>query len=250
MKSISSRQNPFYKRVREAIRDHAGEIVLEGPKSIAGAIAGGWKPLLLLRRDGSSPLAAELPRGAAEIVVAPALFDSLAPTKTSQGVIALFERPPQGNLFARSDSVVVALDGVQDPGNVGTIVRLAAAFDAAGVALLPGCADPFSPKAIRASAGATLAVPISTVTPEELLASGWPLFAADAGGAATEPPPRGAILVFGNEGAGVRPEWKANAIAIPMSDRVESLNVAASAAILLARSYALRQSQKRQRPSA
>jgi TrmH family RNA methyltransferase len=125
---------------------------------------------------------------------------------------------------------------------VGTIVRLAAAFDAAGVALLPGSADPFSPKAIRASAGAILNVPCATASRDELLARGWPLFAADARGEATDPPARRAILAFGSEGGGVSEEIAraATLIAIPMSSRVESLNVAASAAILLSRSYALR----------
>src|SRR5206468_5657083 len=98
-----------------------------------------------------------------------ALFDSLADTKTSQGVIAIFERPQFGDFFADRERVIVALDGVQDPGNVGTIVRLAAAFDAAGVALLPGSADAYGPKAIRASAGAILTVPIVSMSREELL---------------------------------------------------------------------------------
>jgi TrmH family RNA methyltransferase len=138
--------------------------------------------------------------------------------------------------------VLIALDGVQDPGNVGTIVRLAAAFDAAGVALLPGCADAFGPKAIRASAGAILHVPVVNVSAADLLTCGLPLHAADGSGELCEPPSEGAVLVFGNEGAGVSEELirAATLLAIPTSARVESLNVAASAAILLSRSFALR----------
>jgi TrmH family RNA methyltransferase len=224
MPTITSRHNPLVKRVREAIREHAGEIVLEGPKSVDDAIAGGWKPIMVLR--SGVDLSAEV-------------FDALAETKTSQGVIALFERPPQANLFARRDTIVVALDGVQDPGNVGTIVRLAAAFDAGGVALLPGCADPYSPKSIRASAGAILSVPIANVTIEELR---WPIFVTAADGSPENPPSREAILVFGSEGRGVSSEIAARAtsLAIRTSGRVESLNVAASAAILLSRSFELR----------
>jgi TrmH family RNA methyltransferase len=180
----------------------------------------------------------------AHIEFSPKLFDQLAETRTSQDTLALFERPrtTAAELFARRDSIVVALDGVQDPGNVGTIVRLAAAFDAAGVALLPGSADPFGPKAIRASAGAILTVPVAHVTPAELLDAGLPLFAAAGDGKAIDPPPKNAILIFGSEGSGVSSELRERAtpIAIATSGRVESLNVAASAAILLARSFALR----------
>jgi TrmH family RNA methyltransferase len=138
--------------------------------------------------------------------------------------------------------VTVALDGVQDPGNGGTIVRLAAAFDAAGVLLLPGCADAFGPKAIRSSAGAILTVPVAPITARELIDAARPLLAADASGKAVDPPSADAVLVFGNEGAGVSEELLRHAtpIAIPTSGRVESLNVASSAAILLSRSFALR----------
>jgi TrmH family RNA methyltransferase len=225
MQTITSRHNPLIKRVREAIREHADEIVIEGSKFVDDAIAGGWKPIVVLRSG---------------IDISPELFDSLAETKTPSGVLALFERPAPGDVFARRDTIVVALDGVQDPGNVGTIVRLAAAFDAGGVALLPGCADPFSPKAIRASAGAILNVPVAQMSIDELR---WPLFVTDTEGTVEDPPAREAILVFGSEGRGVSEEIasRARSLAIRMSGRVESLNVAASAAILLSRSFEARQ---------
>jgi len=227
MATITSRHNPLFKRVKEAIREHADELVIEGPKAVDDAIAGGWKPIVVLHRGND---------------LSPELFDALTETKTSQGVLALFERPAQADLFARRDTIVVALDGVQDPGNVGTIVRLAAAFDAAGVALLPGCADAYSPKSIRASAGAILNVPVANLTIDALIASGLPLFAADGSGATIDPPARNAVIVFGNEGSGVSPELAkhATAIAVRMSGHVESLNVAASAAILLSRSFEAR----------
>jgi len=227
MAIISSRHNALVKRIREAIREHGDEIVLEGPKAVDDAIAGGWKAIARIERG---------------LDVTNEVFDSLTETRSPQDVIALFERPhtTATQILGQRDRVAVALDGVQDPGNVGTIVRLAAAFDAAGVLLLPGCADPFGPKAIRSSAGAILTVPVAPVTVRELLERN--LVAADMHGAAIDPPSRDAVLVFGNEGSGVSPELLAHAtkIAIPMSGRVESLNVASSAAILLARSYALR----------
>ncbi|HEY0142380.1 MAG TPA: RNA methyltransferase [Thermoanaerobaculia bacterium] len=236
MKSISSRQNTLYKRIREAIREHDSEIVIEGPKPVADAIAAGWRPLAIVTRGESERRDA--------VAFSHELFDSLAETRSPQSVIGLFSRK-SGNaaeIFARCDSVAVALDGVQDPGNVGTIVRLAAAFDASGVLLLPSCADPFGPKAIRSSVGAVLNVPIANVTATELIASGLPLFATAMHGSPADPPAREAILLFGNEGAGVSEELLRHSalLSIPMSGRVESLNVASSAAILLSRSFAQR----------
>ena len=258
MKSISSRQNPLFKRISAAIRQHDDEIVIEGPKPVADAIACGWKPIEVVRRGVMSVIPSEVEgspsraegRGSLDfarddtVAFAPELFDALAETKSPQNVIGLFERPraAAADILRRRETVTIALDGVQDPGNVGTIVRLAAAFDAAGVLLLPGCADPFGPKAIRSSVGAILNVPIASVTAEELLEARVNLVAADMSGAATDPPSRDAVFVFGNEGSGVSEELMraAATIAIPMSARVESLNVASSAAILLARSFALR----------
>ncbi|HEV7766916.1 MAG TPA: RNA methyltransferase [Thermoanaerobaculia bacterium] len=229
MRTVSSKQNPLVKRIREAIREHAEEIVIEGPKAVADAIASGWKPIVVISRG---------------IDVTESVFDSLSETRTTQGVLGLFERPVSNAtaILARRDTIAIALDGVQDPGNVGTIVRLAAAFDASGVLLLPGSADAYGPKAIRSSAGAILNVPVAKITRQELIDAGVPLVSTAMSGSPIDPPALNAVLVFGNEGAGVSEELLARStqIAIAMSSRVESLNVATSAAILLARSYAIR----------
>src|SRR5256885_708748 len=180
---ITSRQNAWFQRVRNAIREHAEEIVIEGPKAVDDAIAGGWKAIAVIHSSDVIPRVARDPGGRVarltptqvpryardDIAFAPELFAQLSDTKTSQGTLALFERPrtSPAELLARRDRVLVALDGVQDPGNVGTIIRLAAAFDAAGVALLPGCADAFGPKALRAAARARLHMPPAPVTPAE-----------------------------------------------------------------------------------
>ncbi|MGZ8830989.1 MAG: TrmH family RNA methyltransferase [Thermoanaerobaculia bacterium] len=238
MKTITSRQNEIFKRVREALREHRQEIVIEGPKQVADAIATGWKPISLIYRSEIAD------HGSQAVAFSSQLFEALAETKSPQNVIGLFERPAftLKDVFKRKDTIVVALDGVQDPGNVGTIVRLAAAFDCGGVALLRGCADPYSPKSIRASAGAVLFVPIVKTTSAGLIGTRLPMFAADARGAVSEPPPKAAIIVFGSEGGGLSEEIRSAAtpIAVRMSPRVESLNVAASAAILLSRSYEAR----------
>ncbi|HET7711457.1 MAG TPA: RNA methyltransferase [Thermoanaerobaculia bacterium] len=237
MKTISSRQNPIFKRVRAAIREHGNEIVLEGPKQVDEAIARGWRPLALLTRGATRDDA---------IAILPALFDDLAETKASQGVLALFSRPQYTlqSILARRETVAVALDGVQDPGNVGTIVRLAAAFDAGGIILLPGCADPYGPKAVRSSAGAVLSVPVAEATIEDVLRCGRPIFAADITGKAVDPPADNAILVLGSEGSGVSEAIRSTAtlLTIETSGRIESLNVASAAAILLQRSFQRRAS--------
>lgn len=238
MKSIASRQNAWFKRIRDAIRDHESEIAVEGPKMIRDAIAHGWEPIAIAARSDVEPF--DVPAGE-RLVFTRELFDALADTKSSQGAIGLFARPRFGDIFSDRARLVVALDGVQDPGNVGTIVRLAAAFDAGGVALLPGSADAFAPKAIRASAGAILSVPVVTISSKDLIERGRALFAAQRDGDLVEAPASG-VIVFGSEGSGVSAEIAAHAttIAIPMSDRVESLNVGSAAAILLSQSYARR----------
>lgn len=235
---ISSRQNSWFQRIRHAVDRHADEIAIEGPKMVGDAIAAGWKPIVIATRSGDDP--STWPPSLLHVRFTTRLFDSLSETNTPQGVLGLFERPQERDVFARRDSITVALDGVQDPGNVGTIIRLAAAFDASGVAVLPGCADPFGPKAIRASAGAILSVPIANVTAAQI--ADRSLFASDGNGPPVDPPVRDAVLVFGSEGAGVSADLlrRAKLIGISMSDRVESLNVAAAAAILLSRSFALR----------
>lgn len=238
--AITSRQNPWFKRVRDALREHRDEIVIEGPKFVADAMGAGWKPVAVFSRaSGLEPRASDSSR----FVLSSELFDSLADTKSPQNRLALFERPrfSLSSVLGSRTAVVVALDGVQDPGNVGTIVRLAAAFDCAGVLLLPGSADAYSPKAVRASAGAVLSVPIANATAADLIRSGLPLFAADRRGSVTSLPVD-AIVVLGSEGRGVSDEIRERSatISIPMSSRVESLNVAASAAILLAKSYEAR----------
>ena len=220
---ISSKENAWFKRIRLATREHADEIAIEGDKNIQDAIAAGWKPI-------------------ATPEFAPRLLKSLTDTKA----IALFARPRWNVDDLFKSKIVIALDAVQDPGNVGTIVRLAAAFDAAGVILLPGCADAYGPKAIRASAGAILSVPIVEMTIDALLARGVPIFAADMQGSSDLPH---GVLVLGNEGQGVSERLRQNPVAIQTSGRIESLNVAAAAAILLWRTFNERQAPDRRDPA-
>lgn len=235
---VTSRTNAWFKRFRAAIELHREEIAVEGPKQVADCLALGWIPAAIAVREGTR---FDPPASVRTITLTELLFRSLSDTAQTQGVVALFPRPEvrAADLVLR-EGVVVVLDGIQDPGNAGTIVRLAAAFGAAGVVALDGTADPFSPKAIRSSAGAALIVPIAQSSRGEFLAlassHAVPLFAAAAGGRSLPSSlPSRFALVLGSEGQGVSPEVLAvsDAVGVEMSGSVESLNVGAAAAILL-----------------
>lgn len=235
---ITSRQNRWFRRFQEAAESHREEIVLEGPKQIRDAIGLGWKPIAFgLATEGEAPREEGIPA----LAFSAALMHELTDTRHPQGVLALFERPHASldDVFIGSDSLIVVLDGVQDPGNVGTIVRLAAAFNASGVVLTEGSADPYAPKALRAAAGTSLLLPLVRSSRREIIDAlrkrEIPLLAAIAGAGGNRSLVRPAALAFGSEGRGVSEELAAAAIpvSIPISARVESLNVAAAAAILL-----------------
>jgi len=172
---------------------------------------------------------------------------ALSATENPQGVILVVDEPgPPASAWEEMPSPrLLFLDGIQDPGNVGTLVRAARAFGLDGVVALDGTADPWGPKAIRAGAGAMAHTPV--VRTDWGQAQDWiqrwsvPILAATAGGEEIRAVQisGGWALVVGNEGAGVRPEIREKArqlIAIPMAAGVDSLNVAAAGAILL---YAL-----------
>jgi TrmH family RNA methyltransferase len=166
----------------------------------------------------------------------------VAPTTTPQGLLAVV-RVPQHRL--QPTGVAVYLDRVQDPGNVGAVIRSAAAFGASGVACSPGCASPFSWRSLRASAGHALLMPVQAEAEFAPLAAA---FAAAGGEVAAASghggtplgrwrPRRPLLLVVGNEGQGVAPEIVArcdSTVTIPVSPTVESLNVTVAASVILA----------------
>ena len=170
----------------------------------------------------------------------------LAGTKSSQGVFVLFATPRPPEDLLDTARRILMLEGVQDPGNVGTLLRSAAAFGFDAVVLGPGCAAPFSPKTLRSSMGAAGRLPVvhrdnlpATIT--ALRARGVTCLAAalyrsrplDEAGRDF---PGGVCVVIGSEGQGLRDETvKAcdAAVRIPMTDRVESLNAAVAGSVLL-----------------
>lgn len=184
-------------------------------------------------------------------------LEELADTETPQGVLAIVElkRFSLADIRVEPGSPVLVLDAVQDPGNVGALLRTAFALGCSGAVFLPGTADPTNPKVMRAAMGATFRLPVATAEVGELGAwlaqGGITLWAAATEGkplVRLEPPERLALVV-GNEGAGIRPELEARAaeaVTIPLARGAESLNVAVAAGIIL---YEVTRGQ-RVRPSA
>ncbi|HYD56949.1 MAG TPA: RNA methyltransferase, partial [Burkholderiales bacterium] len=171
------------------------------------------------------------------VVVSQAVFRAIADAQTPRGVAAEIEIPPPR--LAKGDCVF--LEGVQDAGNVGAIVRSAAAFGVAAVVLDRACADPWSPKVLRAGAGGHFALSIQQVQALEDALDAFPGTVACTvarGGQPLEAIPSVASLgwIFGSEGGGVSGALQARAgvrITIPTAPQTESLNVAAAAAICL-----------------
>ncbi|MFH1177751.1 MAG: RNA methyltransferase [Acidobacteriota bacterium] len=172
----------------------------------------------------------------------PQTMQHVAPTTQAQGLLAVVAEPPS-RLPAKG--IVLFLDRLQDPGNLGSVIRCAAALGASGVACSPGCADPFAPRAIRASAGQSLFLPIATEVSFPSLAAavrGRGGEVAATSGSGGRPlsgwrPRMPLLLALGNEGQGLTTEILAESgtlVTIPLTGGVESLNVAVAAGIILA----------------
>lgn len=171
-------------------------------------------------------------------------FRSAAETESPQGVLAIAEIPERklSALTGRESLRILVLDAVQDPGNVGTILRTAAALGADATVALPGTVDIWNAKVIRAAMGASfhhLAMQATLAELQDFLESeGAVLWGADASGISVSdaPPPRKLALAVGNEGAGLSSSVRERAtqmVSLPISASVESLNVAVAAGILL-----------------
>jgi len=226
--------------------------LLEGPKAIADALR---RPAVRVRRvwlsdrmaapERDDLLVAAAARAVPVGVAAEADLRRASATVSPQGALAVVDdaaAPPRA-VLAASRATALLLDGVQDPGNVGAILRVAAAFDAAGVLLDPASAHPLGAKALRASAGCALAVPFSRAPLESLLAAvaeaRRPLWLLEGGGRDVfeAKAPEGLVLAIGSEGSGASALVRAAAterVGIPISPRVESLNAAVAAGIAVA----------------
>ena len=248
MERITSRQNSLCTHLRRlaasaSYRRQCGEFLCDSPKLLREALL--WKAdslrTVVFTEDAELP--GELPEGIRLVEVPVSVMESVSPAKTPQGVLAVCAMPP-AELPERLDGKhYVVLDGVQDPGNVGTILRTADAFWADGVFLLNACADIYGPKTVRASMGAVFRCPVWTCEPrrlKELLeASDIPLYGAalreDTRDARDVDYSRAAVAI-GSEGQGLSQallDVCTRTVKIPMSVHCESLNAAAAAAALL-----------------
>ena len=240
---ITSRKNPLLQQVKKLLssrkeREAAGLFVADGTKLLAEAVK--WWPGLetVILTDG---IEAEVPEHVRVVRVPGDVMESISPMRTPQGALFVCRLPEKSGW----DPVpgMLLLDGIQDPGNLGTILRTADAFSIP-VVLLEGCADPYSHKVVRSSMGAVFrSRQIAETTWEEAKsgceANGIPVAVTALSHRAEDI--RSASLgqyavVIGSEGRGVRQEILDAAdkeLIIPMNERCESLNAAVAAAIIL-----------------
>lgn len=246
MEFITSRQNPLALQIRRlngsrSARREARLFSAEGPKLLEEAVKAGTEIDTLVTARGRPP--AQEPPVRRRVEVPPDLLRSLCDTRTPQGVLFLAKLPGLAPPERLKGGRWLVLDGLQDPGNVGTIWRTADALGADGLLLVNSCADPFSPKTVRSAMGACFRLPVyeaeAADLPGLLERSGLPLYATalreDTADIKAERLDRCAVVI-GSEGRGVSPEllnWSEQTVRIPMRARCESLNAAAAAAIVL-----------------
>ena len=239
---ITSRKNPLLRQVRELLnsrkaREEAGLFAADGTKLLAEAVryCPGLHTVIL-----AEGVEAELPENVRLIRVPRDVMASLSPMQTPQGALFLCALPERKPYTPTPGSLL--LDGIQDPGNLGTILRTADALDIP-VALLEGCADPYSHKVVRASMGAVLRTqPVLTTWEEAKNAcaqTGIPIAVTALSQRAKDlrqAPLSRMAVVIGSEGQGVRQEILDSAdaeLVIPMNPHCESLNAAIASAIVM-----------------
>ena len=229
---------------RASVRQRDGLILLEGPRLVLEAAEAGILQTVLVadypKPDVKLAADAAAEAGARVLTAAPHVLAAAADSASRQAIVAIGQRPQVDD--PGGTPLVLVIDGVQDPGNVGTLVRSGAAAGATLIVRTPGSADPFGPKALRAGVGAHFRVPIhDAAEPNHLqpLAEGVDLYETSANAERAYhgidwTGPSG--LVVGAETRGVSSAWRAacrDSVGVPMLRGVESLNAAAAAAVIL-----------------
>lgn len=235
MEIIRSRQNDIVKRFHALasdgeLRRQRGEFLCAGDKLLREAQENGAEVTMLLWTEPVKGLECR--------VVTKEILDYVSPLKNSDGPV-FSVRMASGRGTKPQNAIV--LENVQDPGNVGTVLRTADALGIDRVILCGACADPWSPKAVRATMGAIFRQDIVRTGPEGLSGAldGLPLYGAALSESSSDIrslPRRQAAIAIGNEGKGLSAELLARCdghVIIPMSERAESLNAAVAAAICM-----------------
>jgi TrmH family RNA methyltransferase len=254
LRPLIGRHNPRLKELRQAFR-HAeltphGECAIEGTKLVEEALRSGQRLASIFFSDSAHPLAErlqpQLNMRTDSHILPNSLFASIVPSETPQGVAALVKLPPSSasQILERSVSgPIVVAAGLQDPGNLGTILRSAEAFGAAGVFLTEGTVSPYNSKVLRASAGSIFRLPFFQILSGELITMlhkhSVRLLATSShkGTPLLEVSWKLPLAIFiGNEGAGVPRELRQHmqeTVVIPQTAQVESLNAGVAASIVL-----------------
>lgn len=247
---ITSRANPLMAHIRKlaSSRSHryeTGEYLGDGVKLLEEAARWGADLTAVVYTPGTALPA--LPEGVRLAEVPEDVMRSVSPMESPQGALFLARIPAQTLPETLPSGRYLALEGVQDPGNVGTILRTADAFGADGLILLPGCADLYNHKTVRSSMGAVFRLPVWNCGLERLQSlaarSGLPLLGTALREDTIdlrEAELRRSIVLLGSEGRGLSAGALAvcrQTIRIPMEARCESLNVAAAAAAVLWEGY-------------
>ena len=248
--TITSRQNPLMTHLRKlassrSYRKKSGEYLCDGTKLLAEALKWGAEVKTAVFSEGVD--IPPLPDGVRAVRVSEELMRSVSPMETPQGALFTVALPEVQLPETLSGKHFLVLDGVQDPGNVGTILRTADAFDCDGVFLVNACADLYNPKTARATMGAIFRREAYTVTAEELFAllrkSGVPLYGTalrDDTVPLAEANLARAAVAIGSEGRGLSQQVLdecAKTLKIPMNPRCESLNAAIAATVVLWEMY-------------
>lgn len=246
IEQVTSRKNPRLTELRKlaaqrSFRRELGRFVGDGVKLLEEAVR--WQAPLDTVVVTPNVLVPALPERVSVLQVPEDVMESVSPMCSPQGALFSCRIPEQEIPETLPGSRYLVLDGLQDPGNVGTIWRTADALGADGLILVNSCADPWNPKTVRATMGACFRMPVYELEPEamgELLErSGLPLYATalreDTLDIRTADLGRSAVAI-GNEGRGVCDRVLAmslRTLKIPMNPRCESLNAAAAAAVVL-----------------
>jgi TrmH family RNA methyltransferase len=258
---ITSRQHPVVQRLRRlASRREKGVVLLDGPHLLVDALAARVRVDLVLT-DGRHAALAERARSAGAIVHegSAAVLEAASPVTSPTGVVAIAHWLPQDPAdVLTADAPVIGLVGVQDPGNVGSVIRSADALGAGGVLLLDGSADPGSWKCLRGAMGSTFRIPVARGSTADVIplakARQRPVVAAIAtGGTPLESLALGdsAVVLLGSEGTGLDETVATTAdqaMTITMRAGMDSLNVSVTAALVLWEAHRQRQAARSARP--